>query len=206
MENIDDPSKWIEIAKEAITCYDQYFNKKKKRWNEVIFPLFIINCSAIYLIKFPDEIDVIGTMDAGNKLRRLFIDLILREAESYNLRAIQDHDNAVFFDEHNRLENSLKNVAELINGFGETNSESVLKTIAYNVYDEPMIIDFEEEKHHEDYSQALNLGSKIATALVFIDTLLKNEEKKKKFTELFGTRQKRGAVDEIIEPLDDLPF
>lgn len=132
--NKNKPTYWIKLASDFAKNYDFESNKE--------FAFFFLVCSIIYFQKFPEEVHQIG-YDYTNESKNEFIDLVLKKAIEYDEVSIDLNYNSEFFDKESRVENSLKFIAQYIDNFSKTLEIKYLNMIAYNIYDMPMLIDFE---------------------------------------------------------------
>lgn len=168
--NKNNPKHWIEVGIESIKFYDPTFNPSNFSWSDKYFAIFIINCAIIYMTKFPDEIHQIG-WDYTIEEKNIFIDLILINAKDFNSYAVDTNDNAELFEEKDRVDNSLKDIALCIDRFYRTKEISNLNMIAYNVFDEPIVIDFVHEEH-ENEEETINFCGQSAQAITYIGNSL----------------------------------
>jgi hypothetical protein len=159
----NNPKLWIKAALDSVEIYDEDFNNNYQEFSEFTFAAFILNCGLIYLWKFPEEVHQIG-WDYTNEDKNTFVDLVLQKAKEYDNDSISTHENAEYFDENDRMENCLKFIAQYIDNFKNHQNFEDLNTISYNIYDEPMIIDFTHNQH-EIRSESIELFNNLIKVL-----------------------------------------
>lgn len=169
VENKNDPNLWIEAAMDSIEIYTEHIGSSTNNSINSTFATFILNCGLIYLMKFPEEVHQIG-WDYTNETKNSFIDLVLKKALQYDRNSILTHENAEFFDKNERMENCLKFIAQGIDNFKNHQDDEYLNTLAYNIYDEPMLIDFTHNEHN-NRSESIKIWNSLVKVLDRIEFL-----------------------------------
>ena len=169
IEDNNDPTYWVILALKAITFYEYGFDFNNPVMNDSSYNAFILNCSLIYWIKFPNELDQYG-WDHAFPEKNLFNELVLKLALSFFDRKSESTGNPLketFFEDIDEMESCLKNFAIAINKYTITYNMRYLRIITHNFNSGPITKEFEFIETSNDF-QLHDLTNKFKEAMEYI--------------------------------------
>jgi hypothetical protein len=169
----NDPYFWIITAIDAIAFYKIGFDRDRPVWDDYAYNVFILNCSLIYYIEFPNEIDQIG-WDDSNPKKNLFNELVLKITLDFikkRVNAIKIPFNEDVFADKDEVDSCLKFFATALTQFSRNRDVDAFRMITYNVYNSIIVKEFKIERISND-AQFNDLAGKFEEALEFIGNKL----------------------------------
>lgn len=173
VEDKNDPNYWVILAMDAVSFYSIGFDKSRPVWYDFTFNTFILNCSYIYSIKFPEELNQIG-WDHYNPNKNLFNELVLKTALNFfdkKTRATKMPIKEEIFENEDDVDACLKDFAIAITKLRRTPNKDYMRMITYNVYNSLIVKEFHHKQNSNDL-QMTDLASKLGEAVNFLGNKL----------------------------------